>query len=151
MRNNNGTDPVIGAQKGRSGTLDELKTPGAEAEIFTDLTEIEQEKFANELVHIRVVPAHSENDLDIITPCVNGINQPIIRGVPQWIKRKYLAIVATTFFTKTGQEITDRNDLSSNIVIEKKIPSYPIEVLQDTAMGKAWLDNLYHNTFVINT
>jgi hypothetical protein len=146
----NGTEPVIGAQKGRSGTLDEFKTPGAEAEIFTNLSEIEQEKFANELVHIRVVPAHSENDLDIITPCVNGVNQPIIRGVPQWIKRKYLAIVATTFFTKTSQDVTDRNDLSSNIVIEKKIPSYPIEVLQDTAMGKAWLANLYHNTFTVN-
>lgn len=104
--------------------------------------ELKSELFLNEPVTIMIHDSVSENDLKIVTPSVNSINQPIQRGVHTIVKRKYVEALAN------GKQIryTQRSDPREPDKIEN-VPhtslSYPFSVIEDkNPIGAIWLRNL---------
>jgi len=64
----------------------------------------ELEKFMHDMVTIVVAVGRDPSDNPVVVPSVNGVNQPIIRGVPVTVKRKYLEALARCTVTKYKQE-----------------------------------------------
>ena len=124
---------------GTAKPLSEIMTGGAEIEAVTSMLmdAIELELFMNELVTIRVFQSGEKGSLEIITPNVNGINQPIARGVPTPVKRKYVEALIQGHNISYEQEV---NQFSPENFKMKEIrtTSYPFEVLDDTPTGRAW-------------
>ena len=101
----------------------------------------EQEKFSNDILTIRVHPDNAEGSLPVICPSVNGLNQPIIRGVESKIKRKYVEALARCRTTKYEQEETNPTRPENIQMRETTIVSYPFAVLHDPhPHGREWLD-----------
>jgi hypothetical protein len=129
--------------------IGEMKTDGVEIEPVSanaDLRKIAaEEAFMNEMVKIRVHEDASEGALSIITPNVNGVNQPVVRGHPVWVKRKYVESLARSISTGYRQETPDPRNPDQINMVPKTVPSYPFEVLEDkNPKGRAWLEAILH-------
>jgi len=85
--------------------LDELNIAGGIEQVSEfDLKYIaDMEKFMNERLVILVFPDRSEGALRVIRPEVNGLCQPILRGVKTKVKRKYVEALARTISTAYDQ------------------------------------------------
>ena len=101
------------------------------------------EAFMNESVVIRVTPAREGGSLEVITPAVNGINQPIIRNQAIPVKRKYVEALASSYSITYEQKVQDPSRPENIQMVAKPVPDYPFEVVEDSAKGKAWLDAIY--------
>jgi hypothetical protein len=129
---------------GKPKALSELMTPGGQVvEPAINMTAVEQEKFMNEIVEIFVHPTREGGSLDVITPNVNGINQPIIRGVDTEVRRKYVEALARCHSIKYEQRIQNPSQPENIQMVEKKVPDYPFDVIRDTQKGKEWLKRIY--------
>lgn len=130
--------------------IGEIKTAGVEIESVSatdkELRKIAaDEKFLNEQVQIRIHEDATEGALDIITPNVNGVNQPIVRGHAVWVKRKYVEALARSISTGYKQVTPDPRNPDDIRMVPKTVPSYPFEVLQDkNPKGRAWLEAILH-------
>lgn len=123
--------------------LDEIGKHEA-VDLAEENIDVKSEAFANDLLLIEIHPSGDEGSLDVVTPSVNAINQPIIRGVPTLVKRKYVEALARSRTTKYRQEIGDPRDPSSLRMVERTVLSYPFVVHKDPAgaVGKQWLKNI---------
>ena len=103
---------------------------------------IKLEAFMHELVQIRVSEDGNENSTIMAIPTVNGSNQPIIRGVPTWIKRKYVESLARARISNFNQKLADPNKRDSYEMVERPAATYTFSVLSDTPRGHAWLQQI---------
>lgn len=102
----------------------------------------ELESFMAEPVTILVHKSGIESDLEIITPTVNQLNQPIIRGVNTTVKRKYVEALARARTTKLTQR---KNHFEPEKItnVETTTLSYPFSVIEDrNPNGRAWLEGI---------
>ena len=98
------------------------------------------EAFMNEPVTIMVHESYEEGSLDVIVPNVNGMNQPILRGREQVVKRKYVEALARARTTIIRQAGADFNSPDEPIKThEKTVLTYPFTVIKDTPRGFAWI------------
>jgi len=80
-----------------------------------------EEKFMNELVEIQIEPGDKPNDPLYVQIGHNGINQMVLRGQPQTVKRRYLysALMAKTVAFacdfRRGPNDTEINRLSPSV------------------------------------
>jgi len=103
----------------------------------------ELEAFMNQMLLIEVHTDKDKGSLDIITPSVNGVNQPIIRGKKQWVKRCYVEALARGTYTDYEQNTPDSSRPEVINMIERKVISYPFAVYEDPSPnGRAWLDSV---------
>jgi hypothetical protein len=125
--------------------LSEIMTPGAEVEPVTSLgmDAIDLEKFMHEMVTIYVHPTREKGTLDVITPNANGINQPIIRGVNTPVRRKYVEALARCHSIRYEQRVQNPSQPENIQMVEKRVPDYPFDVVEDTKLGKEWLKKIY--------
>jgi len=133
-------DGMLG--KGRSIDLPEIGDPGPIEKVTdTDITRAaDLEMFMNEVVTVVVAQTEAEGALEIITPCVNGINQPIIRGKESRIKRKYVEALARGRTTRYEQRVQNPAEPANIQMIEKTVLSYPFSVIHDpNPNGRPWL------------
>src|SRR5512147_2256507 len=65
------------------------------------------EAFMNEHVTIMIHPTTDENQPNHVILNVNGVNQPVVRGVQTVVKRKYLEVLARMKETKYSQPQRD--------------------------------------------
>lgn len=105
---------------------------------------IEQASFMEELLEILVhEPMEGSGEGFVILPSVNCVMQPILRGHPQKVKRKYVEILARCrragisawgYKDGTGEAVNDFR--KSTRALE-----YPFQVLHDPSgqKGAAWL------------
>ena len=102
------------------------------------------EAFMEERVTIVIHPTTDENQPNHVILNVNGTNQPVIRGVPTSIKRKYLEVLARMKETKYSQPQRDMaNPEYGNQVIGRTALVYPFDVQEDAnPKGRAWLQNI---------
>ena len=105
-------------------------------------TAIEKEAFMNEPVRIIVAETGEEGSLQVITPCVNGVNQPIVRGQETVVKRKFVEALARCRTTKYQQRHNPiERDKIENVPIT--VQTYPFSVLEDrNPKGRAWLQGI---------
>lgn len=104
---------------------------------------LELEKFMNDELVIVVHPSSVEGALDFAPPQVNGINQPILRGIKSKVKRKYVEALARCRTTKYSQKITDPSRPDSIKTIPQTTLDFPFDVIHDPSnRGREWLDNI---------
>jgi len=101
------------------------------------------EVFMNEQVTIMVHSTTDENQPPQVIVNCNGMNQPIIRGYPTTIKRKYVEILARMKETKYSQ--VTRNPAAPDQIdmVARHGLSYPFDLVEDkNPRGRAWLTNV---------
>lgn len=118
-----------------SGGLDLEQVTGGSA---TDEA-LALEAFMNEIVVITIAESADEEALPIITLTVNGVTQPIARGVPTPVKRKYVEALARAKETKYRQGLKDASDPASIEMLGRTALAFPFSVDKDTPNGLAWL------------
>ena len=103
---------------------------------------IELEAFMNEPVKIMVMESGEEGALPVVTPCVNGVNQPIVRGKETVVKRKFVEALARCRTTKYQQRVDPiERDKIENVPVT--VQTYPFAVLEDrNPKGPAWLKGI---------
>ena len=89
-----------GENPARSKDYNIPTTGGLDPESFRDNLEVanefdyrkmvDLELFMNEMVLVEIPKSNNKNDDPFIFLGVNGTNQSMLRGKPQWIRRKYL-------------------------------------------------------------
>ncbi len=132
-----GDDPTYG----NGLHISEIGDPGPIERVsendFVDKAQFEA--FANEPVKIMVQLTNDSESLDIITPSVNGQNQPIIRGVEIWVKRKYVEALARCKVT-TYKQVENPLDRSDTKMMDATVPGYNFTVTEDrNPIGAHWL------------
>ena len=101
------------------------------------------ESFMNELVTVQVHATTDENQPPQVVVSCNGINQPIIRGIPVSVKRKYIEILARMKETKYTQRTPNPGAPDVSEMVARHGLVYPFEVVEDTnPRGRAWLQNV---------
>ena len=109
-----------------------------------DLRELAaSEAFMNEMVEVMVHSSTDENQAPHVILNCNGTNQPILRGVPTRVRRKYVEILARMKETKYSQ--VTRNPAAPDQIdmIARHGLAYPFEMLSDeNPRGRAWLSNV---------
>lgn len=118
-----------------------IKDEGIETVPVDALKKVDREKFMNEVVTIRLEPKDGADPNEIVTLCVNGIRQHIFRGIPQQIKRKYLEVLARSHVTRYVYE-KESSIMEGELPIPRSAPAHSYQVIEDTARGRAWLQQL---------
>lgn len=107
------------------------------------LAAISAESFMNEPVMVNVFQDGMSGSLDVITVTVNGVNQPIIRGRDQVVKRKYVEALARSRITNYVQEVADPNRPENIQMKPQSGLTYPFAVREDrNPRGQQWLENI---------
>lgn len=101
------------------------------------------EVFMNEPVTVVVHATTDENQQNHVVVNCNGINQPIIRGVPTIVKRKYVEILAHMKETKYTQHTPNPSAPDRTEMIPRHALAYPFDLLEDhNPKGRAWLSQV---------
>lgn len=133
-------------------TLDEIRdlhaqSGGVDVDVVTGANissdAMALEAFMNEVVTIVVAESTNEEELPVVVVGVNGTNQPIVRGVPTPIKRKYVEALARAKETKYRQTLSDPSDPGSIVQVPRTALAYPFSIERDeNPNGRAWLRNI---------
>jgi len=122
---------------------DEIGSPGPIEKVTESdfVKTADMEAFMAEEMIILVHPSQEEGALDFATPQVNGVNQPILRGVNSTVKRKYVEALARCRTTKYVQQVIDSSRPENIQMKEATTLSYPFAVIEDrTPRGRQWLE-----------
>lgn len=123
--------------------LDDTPTIDPVSQVL-DLRELaSSELFMNEMVTVLVHSTTDENQSPHVILNCNGTNQPIMRGVPTTVRRKYVEILARMKETKYSQ--VTRNPAAPDQIdmIARHGLAYPFELMEDAnPRGRAWLSNV---------
>ena len=118
-----------------------------DAQIETITKDIKQlvldEAFMNEMVTVMVHSSTDENQSPHVILNCNGTNQPLMRGVPSTIRRKYVEILAHMKETKYSQ--VTRNPAAPDQIdmVARHGLAYPLELMEDAnPRGRAWLNSV---------
>ena len=113
----------------------------AESRDFSKLAA--DEAFMNELVTVMVHATTDENQPNHVVVNCNGMNQPLIRGVPTTVKRKYVEILARMKETKYTQVTRNPSAPDQIDMVARHGLSYPFDLVEDkNPRGRAWLQNV---------
>ena len=113
----------------------------AESRDFSKLAS--DEAFMNELVTVMVHSTTDENQPNHVVVNCNGMNQPLIRGVPTTVKRKYVEILARMKETKYTQVTRNASAPDQIDMVARHGLSYPFDLVEDkNPRGRAWLQNV---------
>lgn len=101
------------------------------------------EAFMNEKVKIYVAMGQGEGELQILSPSVNGIQQPVVRGVNQVIKRKYVEALAHTITTTYNQTVMNPAAPDQISMQPRTTHTYPLTLVEDrNPQGRIWFEKL---------
>jgi hypothetical protein len=104
---------------------------------------VASEAFMNELVTVMVHSTTDENQPPQVIVNCNGMNQPIMRGYPTTIKRKYVEILARMKETKYTQRTLNPAAPDQIDMVARHGLSYPFDLVEDkNPRGRAWLNNV---------
>ncbi len=102
-----------------------------------------EESFMNEPVVVLIHSTTDENQAPHVIVNCNGINQPIVRGTPTEVKRKYVEILARMKETKYTQVTPNPAAPDVSEMRARSGLAYPFDLVEDkNPKGKAWLNNV---------
>ncbi len=130
--------------------LSEIATAGIEIEPMTGSLRtdaVELEMFMNETVVIRILESDKPGALQVITPNVNGLNQPIVRNQDVPVKRKYVEALLRSHTINYDQRIQNPSEPANIQMIAKPVTDYPFEVVEDTAKGRSWMKEIKRQVY----
>lgn len=101
------------------------------------------EAFMHEVVTVMVHPTTDENQPPHVIINVNGTNQPVMRGVPTPMKRKYLEVLARMKETKYTQMTPNPAAPDVSEMRARSALAFPFDLVEDpNPKGRAWLQNV---------
>jgi hypothetical protein len=101
------------------------------------------ESFMNEPVTILVHSTTDENQPPHVIVNVNGTNQPIVRGYPTQVKRKYVEVLARMKETRYSQRTPNPSAPDQIEMVARHGLAYPFDLVEDpNPKGRAWLQNV---------
>ncbi len=101
------------------------------------------EAFMNEHVTIMVHATTDENQPPHVIVNVNGTNQPIIRGNPTRVRRKYVEVLARMKETKYNQVTPNPAAPDVSEMRARTALAYPFDLVEDpNPKGRAWLQHV---------
>lgn len=101
------------------------------------------EAFMNELVTVMIHSTTDENQAPHVIVNCNGTNQPIIRGVPTKVRRKYVEILARMKETKYTQVTPNPAAPDVSELRARHGLAYPFDLVDDpNPRGRAWLQHV---------
>lgn len=101
------------------------------------------EEFMNQILTVIVAKNGTPGSYDVITPNVNGVNQPIILGSEQKIKRKYVESLARSRITNYEQDVPDPRKPENFVMRDITALTYPFSVIHDPhPRGREWLQSI---------
>lgn len=100
--------------------------------------------FFNELVEVKILEDQRPNAEQFIQTSVNGVNQFFERGMPVFVKRMFVEILARARpFNITTQEYVDSNGSRATKIVKTFGLQYPFTVLSDpNPDGRRWLESV---------
>lgn len=103
-----------------------------------------QAAFMEQELEIEITAPATDNDPTVVILNVNSTNQPVMRGQPQKIKRKYVEVLARMKQTSYTQSATNyMNPEISNELRPRTAIVYPFQVLHDPhPKGGYWLRHI---------
>ncbi len=104
---------------------------------------IEEENLTEEIVEVVVqkAPSSEKNPLTVVTPNVNGVNQPIVRGYPTKVKLKYvLALAQSKEMSMTQEEDRSGGETMFRSVFNT-VQSWPFEVRRCSEKARALIEH----------
>jgi len=104
---------------------------------------LSSEAFMNEMVTVMVHSTTDENQAPHVIVNVNGTNQPIIRGYPTQVKRKYVEVLARMKETRYTQRTPNPSAPDQIEMVARHGLAYPFDLIEDSnPKGRAWLNNV---------
>jgi hypothetical protein len=104
-------------------------------------TAAEKEAFMQEKLVIVVATTTDKSRPKVIVPQVNGINQPILRGVKQTVKRKYVEAMLRNRVTRYEQVTPNPMLPEKKIMQEASEVAEPFQIIYDpNPKGPAWAE-----------
>lgn len=103
---------------------------------------VELEAFMSEMVKVRIAPTSDDGKNAVIVPQVNGVNQPIARGVWVSIKRRYLEVLARNKREKFRQLTPNPMEIERKIMQGYSAVEDPFEVMDPNPLGTPWLNRI---------
>jgi hypothetical protein len=101
---------------------------------------VSEEAFMNEVLEIEIHESTNENDPNHVIVSVNDKSQPIFRGRPTKVKRKYVEVLARCRESKYTQVTPNPMEPDQMEMRERSALTYPFTVLSDpNPKGRAWL------------
>jgi hypothetical protein len=102
------------------------------------------EAFYDDEVEIVISETDAPNAENIIQLGVNGVNQFLIRGIPQIVKRKFVEVLCHAQPENLSTpEYIDPNGNRATKVVKTKGLKYPFRVLRDSSPdGRRWLESI---------
>jgi hypothetical protein len=98
--------------------------------------------FMDEIVVVKLHKSSDKNAATHTILSVNGMTQPIFRGRPTPLKRKYVEVLAR-MVESSYEQSQHPTDLERYEMIETAAPAYPFEVIRDdNPIGREWLDHI---------
>ena len=105
--------------------------------------DIAMEAFMDDELTIHVSESREEGAYTVITPSVNAVNQPIIRGRQQKVKRKYVEALARSRITEYEQLVQDPSKPENIQMVPRSSVTYPFAVIHDPhPNGAEWLNQI---------
>lgn len=102
--------------------------------------EMQEEAFMNEMVEVVLADTTDENAPPHIMLSCNGVTQPLMRGVPTKIRRKFVEILARCKESKYSQRVANPMEPDRIEMVQRTANAYPFEVVEDkNPKGRAWL------------
>ena len=101
------------------------------------------EAFMHEPVTILIHESADENQANHVVLNVNGLNQPVLRGRPSTIKRKFLEVLARMKETRYTQNTPDPRMPDQWVMKERSGLAYPFDLVEDAnPKGREWLRHI---------
>lgn len=102
------------------------------------------EAFYEDEVEIVISDTDAPNAENIIQLSVNGVNQFLIRGIPQIVKRKFVEVLCHAQPENLSTpEFIDPNGNRATKVVKTRGLKYPFRVLRDSSPdGRRWLESI---------
>lgn len=150
----NANDQVRQAASGTGHSLDEIHDFNEKGGVGSEVEQVlgasshrdavALEAFMNEKVIIMIAEDNDEDALPWVVPNVNGVNQPIFRGVETVVKRKFVEVLARAINTTYKQTLKDSADPGSIMHVPKHALAYPFTVVEDrNPDGRSWLKRIF--------
>lgn len=116
---------------------DQISEAPAAAEFGREMAE---EAFMHEPVTVLLADTTDDNAPPHALFSVNGVTQPLVRGVPTVVKRKFVEALARCKETKYNQRHSNPMEPDRIEMISRTALAFPFQVIQDAnPKGRAWL------------
>lgn len=102
--------------------------------------EMREEAFMNEILTVELADTTDENAPPHISVSVNGTTMPLMRGVPTYVKRKYVEVLARCKESRYSQKSANPMEPDRIEMKTRTALAYPFNVIEDkNPAGRAWL------------